>query len=83
MVRSAKALGVYLTILPGVLEVIGSSVAFDTIGGDNGLSIAALQPAGATQSMLYLVNLGSGALTAIGGTGSATTVIKALSMRLQ
>jgi hypothetical protein len=57
---------------------------FDIAGPDNGLAIAALEPMGATQSTLYRVNLGTGALTPIGLLGaSATTVVKALAIRLQ
>ncbi|MES1263583.1 MAG: DUF4394 domain-containing protein, partial [Peristeroidobacter soli] len=57
---------------------------FDIAGGENGLPIAALQPTGATQSTLYRVNLGTGALTSIGLLGSSgTTVVKSLAIRLQ
>jgi hypothetical protein len=57
---------------------------FDIAGGENGLPLAALQPTGATQSTLYRVNLGSGALTSIGLLGSSgTTVVRALAIRLQ
>ena len=56
---------------------------FDIAGGENGLPLAALQPTGATQSTLYRVNLGSGALTTIGLLGSSGTVVKALAIRLQ
>jgi hypothetical protein len=57
---------------------------FDIAGGDNGLAIAALQPTGATQSTLYRVTLGNGALTSLGLLGSSgTTVIRALAIRLQ
>jgi hypothetical protein len=58
---------------------------FDIAGGDNGLPLAALQPTGATQSTLYRVNLGNGALTSIGllGPTGGTTIVKALAIRLQ
>ena len=58
---------------------------FDIAGGQNGLPIAALQPTGATQSALYMVNLGNGALTSIGllGATGGTTVARALAVRLQ
>jgi len=57
---------------------------FDIAGGESGLSIAALQPTGATQSTLYRVNLGTGALTSLGLLGSSgTTIVKALAIRLQ
>jgi hypothetical protein len=57
---------------------------FDIAGGENGLPLAALQPTGATQSTLYSVSIGSGALTPIGLLGSSgTTVVRALAIRLQ
>jgi outer membrane protein assembly factor BamB len=77
----------------GVLITVGSFNAgttfaleggFDIAGGENGLSIAALQPTGATQSTLYRVNLGTGALTSLGLLGSSgTTVVRALAIRVQ
>jgi exopolysaccharide biosynthesis polyprenyl glycosylphosphotransferase len=33
LVRAAKGLGVRVTVVPGILEVVGSTVAFDNIGG--------------------------------------------------
>jgi hypothetical protein len=80
------------TSISGALATVGAFNAgttfaleggFDITGGDNGLSIAALQPTGATQSTLYRVSLGNGALTSLGLLGSGTTVIKALAIRLQ
>jgi hypothetical protein len=81
------------TSLSGALTTVGAFNAgttfaleggFDIAGGENGLPIAALQPTGATQSTLYRVSLGNGALTSIGLLGSnGTTVIKALAIRLQ
>jgi trimeric autotransporter adhesin len=80
------------TSVSGALTTIGAFNAgttfmleggFDIAGSDNGLSIAALQPTGATQSTLYRVGLGNGALTSLGLLGSGTTVIKALAIRLQ
>jgi hypothetical protein len=57
---------------------------FDIAGGENGLSVAALLPTGASQSTLYRVNLGSGALLPLGLLGSSgTTVVRALAIRLQ
>jgi len=57
---------------------------FDMVGGENGLVVAALQPTGASQSTLYRVNLGNGALTSIGLLGSTgTTVVKTLAVRLR
>jgi trimeric autotransporter adhesin len=80
------------TSINGALATVGAFNAgttfeleggFDIVGGDNGLAIAALQPTGATQSTLYRVTLGNGALTSLGLLGSGTTVIKALAIRLQ
>ena len=69
---------------PAVPVTFALEGAFDIAGGDNGLPLAALQPTGATQSTLYRVNLGNGALTSIGLLGSSgTTVVKALAIRLQ
>jgi len=42
-----------------------------------------LLPAGATQSMLYRVNLASGALSSLGAIGSGTTVISDIAVRVQ
>lgn len=84
---------VRVTPISGSLTTVGSFNAgttfaldggFDIVGGENGLAVAALQPTGATQSTLYRVNLGNGALTSLGLLGSSgTTVIKALAVRLQ
>ncbi|MEO8061807.1 MAG: DUF4394 domain-containing protein [Pseudomonadota bacterium] len=82
------------TSLTGALVTVGSpfNVAggflleggFDIAGGENGLAIAALQKTADTQSTLYRLNLSTGALTEIGLLGSnATTVVKALAVRLQ
>ncbi|MEO8019518.1 MAG: DUF4394 domain-containing protein [Pseudomonadota bacterium] len=80
------------TSISGALTTVGAFNAgtafaleggFDIAGGENGLPIAALQPSGSSQSSLYRVNLGNGALTSIGLLGSAGTVIKALTVRLQ
>jgi hypothetical protein len=81
------------TSVSGALTTVGAFNAgttflaeggFDIAGGENGLAIAALQPTGATQSTLYRVNLGNGALTSLGLLGAGgTTVIKAISVRLQ
>jgi hypothetical protein len=81
------------TSISGALVTVGAFNAgtafaveggFDIVGGENGLAVAALQSTGATQSTLYRVNLGNGALTSLGLLGSSgTTVIKALAVRLQ
>jgi hypothetical protein len=56
---------------------------FDIAGAENGLPVAALLPSGATQSMLYRVNLANGALTSLGAIGSGTTVISDIAVRVQ
>jgi hypothetical protein len=73
--------------------VIFTNVAgFDIAGGDDGLSIGALQPTTATQSSLYRVNLapitpaGGVAppiLAPLGAIGPAGTLIKALAIQLK
>lgn len=84
LVRQTSISGALATVGPfnaGVAFEPGG--AFDIVGGDNGLAIAALQPAGSAQSTIYRVNLGNGALTALGTAGSSATVIKAMSVRLR
>ncbi len=57
---------------------------FDIAGGDDGLAIAALQASDGAQSTLYRVNLGSGAVTAIGPVGPVGTLpLMGLTIRLQ
>jgi trimeric autotransporter adhesin len=46
---------------------------FDIVGGDDGLSLAVLQPTGAAQSSLYRVNTRTGVATALGMVGPAGT----------
>ncbi len=76
----------------GVLAPIGaldpaltfSNVAgFDIAGGDDGLSIASLQPTGSAQSVLYRVNLKTGATTSVGALGTTGTLIRSLAIRLK
>ena len=60
----------------------------DIVGGDDGLSLAALQPlvgvTPATQSTLYRVNPSNGQITAIGAIGPAgTPPVQALAIQLQ
>jgi hypothetical protein len=56
----------------------------DIVGGDDGLSLAALQPTGATQSTLYRVNPSNGQITAIGAIGpTGTALVQALAIQLQ
>jgi hypothetical protein len=57
---------------------------FDIAGGDDGLALALLQPAGAAQSTLYRVNLRTGAATVIGVVGPAgTALIRGVAIQLQ
>ena len=65
---------------PGAFQLEGG---FDIAGGENGLAVVALLPVGATQSILYRVTLGNGALTSLGGIGGGTTVIRDIAVRLQ
>ena len=62
----------------------GTTAGFDIVGGDDGLSLAALQSAGTTQSTLYRVNLKTGATTSLGSLGPmGSPLIKALAIRLK
>jgi hypothetical protein len=64
--------------------VFGPTAGFDIAGGDDGLSLAVLQPTGAAQSMLYRVNPRTGAATALGAIGPAGTgPLRGLAIRLQ
>ena len=65
--------------------VFGPTAGFDIVGGDDGLSLAVLQPTGATQSTLYRVNPRTGAATALGaGDGPAGTApLRGFAIRLQ
>jgi hypothetical protein len=59
-------------------------VGFDVGGGDDGLSLGALQPTGSAQSVLYRVNLKTGVLTSVGNIGpSGTPLIRALAVRVK
>jgi hypothetical protein len=56
----------------------------DIVGGDDGLSLAALQVTNATQSTLYRVNPFNGQITSLGSIGpSGTPLVQALAIRLQ
>jgi len=74
----------------GLLGVTFTAVGgFDIAGGDNGLTIAALQATAGGQSSLYRINLSTGlaapvvtANPAIGPIGPAGTVIRAMTVRL-
>ena len=62
----------------------GPTAGFDIVGGDDGLSLAVLQPTGATQSTLYRVNPKTGAATALGAIGPAgTAALRGFAIRLQ
>jgi hypothetical protein len=64
--------------------VFGPTAGFDIAGGDDGLSLAVLQPNGTTQSTLYRVNVRTGAATALGAVGPAGTApLRGLAIRLQ
>jgi hypothetical protein len=64
--------------------VFGPTAGFDIVGGDDGLSLAILQPAGASQSTLYRVNLRTGAATAVGAIGPAGAApLRGFAVRLQ
>jgi hypothetical protein len=57
---------------------------FDIAGGDDGLSVAALQPVGAAQSTLYRVNLKTGAVTALGALGATgSPLVTGLAIQLK
>jgi trimeric autotransporter adhesin len=62
----------------------GPTAGFDIAGGDDGLSLAVLQPTGAAQSTLYRVNPKTGAATAVGAIGPAGTApLRGFTIRLQ
>jgi hypothetical protein len=56
---------------PGSFQLEGG---FDIAGGENGLAVVALLPTGATQSTLYRMSLGNGALTSMGTVGSSAAI---------
>jgi trimeric autotransporter adhesin len=62
----------------------GPTAGFDIVGGDDGLSLAVLQPTGAAQSTLYRVNPKTGAATVLGAIGPAGTApLRGFAIRLQ
>jgi len=81
-ISGAQALVGALTIggAPATFQAEGG---FDIAGAENGLSVAALLPTAATQSVLYRVNLGNGALTSMGAIGTGGTVIRDIAVRVQ
>ena len=57
---------------------------FDIAGGDDGLPLSALQPTGSAQSVLYKVNLKTGAVASVGPIGpTGTPLIRALAVRVK
>lgn len=60
-------------LLPGSAATISSVAGFDIAGGQDGIAVAALVPSDTMLPTLYRVNLMTGALTAVGPIGSATT----------
>jgi hypothetical protein len=57
---------------------------FDIAGGDDGLSLGALQPTGMAQSSLYRVNLKTGATTSLGALGpTGAPLVRALAIQLK
>jgi hypothetical protein len=66
------------------VATFGTTAGFDIVGGDDGLSLAALQANGTTQSTLYRVNLKTGATTSLGALGPMGSLqLKALAIRLK
>lgn len=66
------------------LLAAATSISFDIAGGGNGLTLAAMVPAGSAQSTLYRINLGTGAATPIGAVGpSGAQPLRALAIQLQ
>lgn len=86
LVRQTSINGAQTTI--GTLSVGGTPGSFqleggfDIAGGENGLAVVALLPTGATQSTLYRMSLGNGALTSIGTVGSSAA-IRDIAVQLQ
>jgi hypothetical protein len=61
-----------------------SGGGFDIAGGENGLAVASLNAAGATQSTLYRVSIANGALTSLGLLGpTGAAAITALAIQLK
>jgi hypothetical protein len=71
--------GTGVDIVPGGIQAEGD---MDIAGGENGLVLAALLPAGATQSVLYRIAPATGAGTPIGAIG-AGTVLTDFAIQLQ
>jgi hypothetical protein len=77
----------------GVLALLGvldpvltfTNVAgFDIGGGDDGLSLGALQPTGSAQSVLYKLNPRTGAVASVGAIGPiGTALVRALAVRVK
>ncbi len=82
--------------IAGTMEFIGGATGVDVVaggiqaegdmdiaGGENGLMLAALLPAGATQSILYRVAPATGAGASLGAIGPAGTVLTDFAIQLQ
>ena len=66
------------------MQTFTATGGFDITGGDDGVVLAVLQPTGAAQSMLYRIDLGTGAATTLGAVGpSGTPLVRGLSLRVQ
>jgi len=62
----------------------GKVAGFDIAGGHDGVALAALQVTGSTQSVLYRINLATGAATALGAIGAAAgPAIAGLAIRIR
>ena len=84
--RESERLGTTIGRLdPAAASVaFGPTAGFDIVGGDDGLSLAVLQPTGAAQSTLYRVNPRTGAATSLGAIGPAGTApLRGFAIRLQ
>lgn len=77
--------GVLRTVGPlGGTQTFAFAGGFDIIGGEDGLSVAALTPTTSTQSQLYRINLRTGAATAVGPIGPiGTSRLIGLALNLQ
>ena len=76
------------TLTPiGVLDptlTFTNVAGFDIGGGDDGLPVSALQPTASVQSVLYKVNLKTGAVSSVGAIGpTGTPLIRALAVRVK
>lgn len=72
--------GTGVDIVTGGIQAEGD---MDIAGGENGLVLAALLPAGATQSVLYRIAPATGAGTSLGAIGPAGTVLTDFAIELK